>query len=155
MARYAVQVRDRVFFDSLRHELKGRVRAKLGHVDEAVARAFRRNTRAALLADIAQSGTVTAAVNEERFIARLTELGGDAPRGALVDAYLAVWKANPAIVHCAPLLKPEEVAAEEAEWGAAGEEDEGEDGWVPPWELDEDDPLRWSWEHDMNSRRNR
>lgn len=148
MARYAVQVRDPIFFDNLRHELKSRVRAKLGHIDEAVARAFRRNTRAALLADIGASGTITSGLDEVGFAARLAELGGEAQPDALIEGCLAVWNSNPAIVHCAPLDGQSKVFALKAE----AEED---DGWVPPWELDNDDPLRWSWEHDVNSRGNR
>jgi hypothetical protein len=69
-------------------------------------------------------------------------------RGALqvdavagVDAYMEITSYDGASFSC--LLVEDE-----------GESDDEDDGWTPPWELDEDDPLRWAevTGHTKNSR---
>lgn len=144
MAHHVLNICDSTVFGSLRHELRARVTGKLGHIDEAVARSLGFGTRAAMLAAFGEAGAFRIRPDEAAFIARLQELGGKAEPGALEDAYMAVTSYDTTGFRVLVVDDPED----------AGEGDE-DDGWTPPWELDEDDPLRMSWEHDMTSRGNR
>lgn len=144
MAHHVLHIRESAFFDSLRHELKARVTGKLGHIDEAAARALGYGTRAALLAAFSEAGELRIRPDEGAFVARLAELGGQAEPGALEDAYMEITSYDSRCFRCI-------VERDEEQEG----DEEGDDGWIPPWELDEDDPLRMSWEHDMTSRGNR
>lgn len=143
MAHDVLRIKESSFFDSLRHELRERVTGKLGHIDEAVARALGFGTRAAMLAALTEGGQLRIRPDEAAFLARLVELGGTAEPGVLEDAYMAITSYDTGC--CDVLLVDDPEDAGEGE----------DDGWTPPWELDEDDPLRMSWEHDMTSRGNR
>lgn len=141
MEVHTLHIRTAVFFDSLRHELKSRVTAKLGHIDEAIARALGHKTRASLLAALAKEGELRIVPNEAALIARLAEFGCAASPGLLEDAYMEVTTYDTDCFSCV------------VTWvRAEAEGDEDEDDWTPPWELDPDDELRISWEHALESR---
>ena len=141
MTHDVLHITDASFFDSLRHELRSRVKAKLGHIDEAIAAALGFGSRAALLAAFSKDGELRVRPDEAAFIARITELGGQADPGALEDAYMEITTYSSSF---------RAIFVEDP-----GERGDEEDDWTDPSDLDEDDPLRMSWEHDSNSRGNR
>ena len=142
MTMITVHITDESFLGNVKHALRSALPAtKLGHLDEAVAAGFGYRSRAAALAAL-RGGAATVAADGAAFAARLSGLGTDAAPGLFPKTVEALLDDAS---ECGVAYR---VIEEEA--GADDKSDE--DGWTPPWELDEDDPLRMSWEHMENSR---
>ena len=146
----SLTIHTRHYFDSLRHFVRKEVDAKLGHIDEAIARAAGFNTRAALLVALDSPGGVAVRWNGDAFAARLAELSGTEPDWHALERAIEnmILESAQAELAAEGSPDPEE---DSAETHPSGEDDD----WFPPWKRDEDDPLRMAWEHDMSSRGNR